>query len=72
LIADAILDYASNSKGTQGEPEEITRDEMKGVEPSDEIRTAGIRRPSTAMSEWNPTANSLRSCDSPPPNRVGG
>ena len=41
LIADSILDYVMGSEGTQGDPEEITRERLKGLEPSDSITTVG-------------------------------
>jgi hypothetical protein len=40
-IADSILDYASGGSGTMGDPEEIARSEMKGLEDDDQITTVG-------------------------------
>jgi hypothetical protein len=41
LAASAILDYASDSIGIQGDPEDITRSKMEGLEDGDEITTVG-------------------------------
>lgn len=41
LIENSTLDYASDSEGTKGEPENIAREQMKGLEPSDRLFTAG-------------------------------
>lgn len=41
LIGSSTLDYASRSSGEQGNPEEIARGQLKGLEPDDQIFTAG-------------------------------
>lgn len=41
LIANATLDYAYGAPGSQGQPEEVARQSLKGIEPDDEIVTVG-------------------------------
>lgn len=41
LVASATLDYVSDSAGTEGDPEEIAREKVKGIEADDEIITVG-------------------------------
>lgn len=41
LIQDSILDYASHSAGEHGDPVDIARDALKGLEEGDRIFTAG-------------------------------
>lgn len=40
-IAETIIDYADDGSGAQGNPEDLARDDLKGLEPDDEISTVG-------------------------------
>ncbi len=41
LIVSAVLDYISGPVGTKGDPEEIAREKVNGIEADDEIITVG-------------------------------
>lgn len=41
LIANATPDYVYGAPGSQGQPEEVARQKLKGIEPGDEIVTVG-------------------------------
>jgi hypothetical protein len=41
MMGDAILDYGSASEGEQGEPEELARENLRGLNENDEIVTLG-------------------------------
>lgn len=41
VVANAILDYVSGSTGTEGDPEKIAREQVKGIESGDQIFTVG-------------------------------
>ena len=43
LVASATLDYVSDSVGTKGDPVEIAREKVKGIEADDGILTVGYR-----------------------------